>query len=98
MSHPLIASLGVACLAAALPLAAYAAEDTALPAQNPLLSRNMTQDGFNMLRVKTGTPPASARMTPVIYGPDFIPKWQQKALSRDLGTSNKLEGDEFKFR
>lgn len=96
MSHPLIASLGVACLVAALPLAAYAAEDTALPAQNPLLSRNMTQDGFKMLRVNSGTQTSGARMTPVIYGPDFIPKWQQKAISRDSGAS-KLEGDQFKF-
>jgi hypothetical protein len=98
MSHPLIASLSVACLVAALPLAAYSAEDTALPAQNPLLSRNMTQDGFRMLRVKTGTAPSAARMTPVIYGPDFIPKWQQRATSHDDAGASKLEGDQFKFR
>ena len=31
------------------------------------------------------------------YGPDFIPKWQQKAISRDSGAP-KLEGNQFKFR
>ncbi len=97
MSHPLIASLGVACLVAALPLTGYSAEDTALSAQNPLLSRNITQDGFKMLRVNTGTVRSAARMTPVIYGPDFIPKWQQRAMSHDSGAA-KLEGDRFKFR
>ena len=97
MSHPLIASLAVACMAGALPLAAHATEDTALPATNPLLSGTMTQDGFNMLRVKNDNAHSGSRMTPVIYGPDFIPKWQQKAVSHDTGAS-KLEGDRFKFR
>lgn len=98
MSHPLIASLAVACLVGTLPLAAHATtEDTALPATNPLLSNTVTQDGFKMLRVKTGNARSGSRMTPVIYGPDFIPKWQQKAVSHDTGAS-KLEGDRFKFR
>ncbi|RDU96306.1 hypothetical protein [Trinickia dinghuensis] len=97
MSHPLIASLGVACLLGALPLAAYATEDAALPAANPLLSSNIAQNGFKMLRVKTGAANSAARMTPVIYGPDFVPKWQTKAISHDSGPS-KLEGDRFKFR
>lgn len=97
MSHPLIASLGVACLIGAFPLAAHSTEDTALPATNPLLSANLARDGFKMLRVKAGTSSSTARMTPVIYGPDFIPKWQTKAVSPDAGAS-KLEGERFKFR
>ena len=97
MSHPLFVPLGVACLIGALPLATYAAEDTALPATNPLLSTNITQDGFKMLRTKSGATRSAARMTPVIYGPDFVPKWQPKAISHDSGAS-KLEGDRFKFR
>ena len=97
MSHPLIASLGVACLIGAFPLAAQAAEDTALPATNPLLSTQLAQDGFKMLRIKAGGTGSAAWMTPVIYGPDFIPKWQTHAVSPDTGAS-KLEGDRFKFR
>ena len=98
MSHPLIASLGVACLLGVLPLPAHAAEDAQFPASNPLLSHDIAQHGFKLLRVKTGAARSSAtRMMPVIYGPDFMPKWRTKALSPDTGAS-KLEGDQFKFR
>jgi hypothetical protein len=100
MSHPLIASLGIACLVGAIPFAACATEDTALPATNPLLQNNITQDGFKMLRVTAGANGSANRMTPVIYGPDFIPKWQTNgqtnALSHGPG-GPKLQGDQFKF-
>lgn len=97
MSHPLIASFGVACLIGAVPLAASAAEDTALLAADPLQTTNMAQEGFKMLRTKIDQAPSGARMTPVIYGPDFIPKSQMNGVSPDSGAS-KLEGHQFKFR
>ena len=103
MSHPLIASLGVACVIGALPLAAGAVEDTTVLAANPLQATNVARDGFKMLRIKaTGSAQSATRMTPVIYGPDFIPNWQMKGgqtngASPDTGAS-KLEGHQFRFR
>jgi hypothetical protein len=49
------------------------------------------------LRVKSGLNHSGAHMAPIIYGPDFVPKWQMRALSHDTGAS-KLEGERFRFR
>jgi len=98
MSHPLIASLGIACLVGVFPLAAQATDDTALAAPNPLLaSKALAPGNFSVLRVKTGRNGSGAHMAPIIYGPDFVPKWQMRALSHDTGAS-KLEGERFRFR
>ncbi|KAA0080953.1 hypothetical protein CIW54_22150 [Paraburkholderia sp. T12-10] len=101
MSHPLIASLSVACLVGALPLAAHATDDTALAAPNPLLSSaDLSNAKFSMLRVNGAAARSSAQMAPVIDGPDFVPqwsKWPMRAVSHDPGAS-KLEGDRFRFR
>ncbi len=100
MSHPLIASLSVACLVGALPLAAQATDDIALPAPNPLQSSaTLAPNNFSVLPVKAaGTHTRSAdKMAPMIYGPDFIPSWQLRAVSHDPGAS-KLQGERFRFR
>lgn len=100
MSHPLIASLSVACLVGALPLAAQAADDIALPAPNPLQSSaTLAPSNFSVLRVDAASPHARStdKMAPVIYGPDFVPKWQLRAVSHDTGPS-KLQGERFRFR
>ncbi|HVW53443.1 MAG TPA: hypothetical protein VHC91_24050 [Trinickia sp.] len=93
MSHPLIASLSIACVAGMLPLAAQATDDTALSAPNPLLSATQLATGnFTVLHVKSG-----ARMAPLIYGPDFVPKWQLRAGMPRTGASI-LQGERFRFR
>lgn len=98
MSHPQIASLSLAGLVGLFPLAAHATEDTALAAPNPLLSSTpLTPGSFTVLHVRSGAANASARMAPVIYGPDFVPKWQIRAGTPRTGAS-KLEGEQFRFR
>jgi len=98
MSHPLTALLGIACLAGLVPLAAHATDDTVLSAPNPLLSaKGLAPGNFSVLRVKSGLNRSGAYMAPVIYGPDFVPKWRMRALSHGAGAS-KLEGDRFEFR
>lgn len=98
MSHPQIASLSVACLVGLLPLAAHATDDTALSAPNPLLSSTpLTPGSFTVLHVKSGTANSSARMAPVIHGPDFVPMWPMRAGTPPAGAS-KLEGEQFRFR
>lgn len=98
MSHPIIASLGIACVVGLVPLAAHATDDTVLSAPNPLLAaKGLAPGNFSVLRVKSGPNHSGAHMAPIIYGPDFVPKWQMRALSRDTGSS-KLEGERFRFR
>ena len=98
MSHPIIASLGVACVVGLVPLAAHAADDTVLSTPNPLLSaKGLAPGNFSVLRVKSGLNHSGAHMAPIIYGPDFVPKWRMRALSHGAGAS-KLEGDRFEFR
>jgi hypothetical protein len=98
MSHPFIASLSTACLVGALPLAAQAADDIALPAPNPLQSSaTLAPHDFSMLRVKAPGTRSAEKMAPVIYGPDFVPKWQMRAVSHHPGAS-KLQGERFRFR
>ena len=97
MSHPLIASLCIACLTCAVPLAAHSAEDIALPAPNPLATFDVAHDGLKMLRIDTRSARSTDRATPVIDVPNFPPKWQHNAVSPDTGTS-KLQGDQFKLR
>jgi hypothetical protein len=97
MSHLLIASLGVAGLVGAFPLTAHAAQDTAPFEQAPLASPPFAQDGFQILRVGDGAAHSGASMPPAISGPDFIPKWQEKALTRGQPVPT-LDGDRFRFR
>lgn len=98
MSHPLTALLGIACLVGLVPLAAHATDDTVLSAPNPLLSaKGLAPGNFSVLRVKSGPNRSGAHMAPVIYGPDFVPKWRMRALSHGAGAS-KLEGERFEFR
>jgi hypothetical protein len=98
MSHPLTALLGIACLVSLVPLAAHATDDTVLSAPNPLLSaQGLAPGNFSVLRVKSGLNRSGAHMAPVIYGPDFVPKWQMRALSHGAGAS-KLKGERFEFR
>lgn len=97
MSHPLIASLSIACVVGMLPLAAQATDDTALSAPNPLLSATQLATGnFTVLHVKSGATNSGARMAPLIYGPDFVPKWQLRAGMPRTGAS-KLQGERFRF-
>ena len=100
MSHPLIASLSVACLVGALPFAAQATDDIALPSPNPLRSSaTLAPNDFSVLRVDAASAHTRSanKMAPVIYGPDFAPKWQLHAVSHDDGAS-KLQGERFRFR
>lgn len=98
MSHTLIALVSAAGIVG-VPLAAHAADDT-LPMPHPIpLTAPGQQSGYFMLPVKSGATVRSneSKISPVLYGPDSLSKWNAKAGSEEFARP-RLEGERFHFR
>jgi hypothetical protein len=96
MSHSLIGVLSAACIVAAAPLAAQAAEHDALPMPQSFAAQaRLPQSGYAMLHANLNG--RGGQISPALFGPDVSPQWKMRALSDEYARPS-LQGDRFRFR